>query len=215
MSEHLNKIPYPAREEELVQLFYHDIVYAWLLLHSHFSQEETHNYIYKKDFSCTSIGRSCHKNRNTVATHIKKLVNEGFLKDCGEYYTMPHFPRFQYLHDKTIFGLITLQLNKEILDGTISAYAYLWNLYDFEKQHTDNPVFRMSMTQLGKHLGLTMTHNSSYDKIRTIITILSGAGLIEYHVIDVHNTPLQLSTLEFTKVNWKAKEDWLKLIKGF
>ena len=178
MSVHLNKIPYPINDKDLINLFHHDVVYTWLLLHSHFNDAECHNYIYKKEFTIVSIARSCGKNRNTVTNHIKKLKEEGYITDCGDYYLLKHYTNFLYLHGKTLYGLITLQINDEMREGVITAYAYLWNWFSNESKYKEQPILKTSFTDLGKKLGLGMGHNTDYDKLRTIITILCGAELL-------------------------------------
>lgn len=215
MSEHLNKVPYPVNDKDLINLFHHDIVYTWLLLHSHFNELEHHNYIYKKEFTIISIARSCGKNRNTVTNHIKKLKEEGYITDCGDYYLLKHYSNFLYLHGKTLYGLITLQINDEMREGVITAYAYLWNWFNTESQYKDNPKLKSSFNDLGKQFGLKMGHNTDYDKMRTIITILCGAGIIDYDIKTMANNALGMEQIYITKVNWKAPDKWLKLVKGF
>lgn len=53
----LKRITFNTEEEVLKDLAYNDIVYAWLLLHSHYNPEEKHNYIYKNAFTYKGIAK--------------------------------------------------------------------------------------------------------------------------------------------------------------
>ena len=44
-------IPFRTEDIILKELAYNDCVYAWLLLHSHYNPEESHNYIYKEEIN--------------------------------------------------------------------------------------------------------------------------------------------------------------------
>ena len=45
----LGQVYYVTNENKLREMAYSDAIYAWLLLYSHYSPDENHNYIYKKD----------------------------------------------------------------------------------------------------------------------------------------------------------------------
>ena len=59
----LSKIYFVINENKLKEMAYGDAIYAWLLLHSHYDETEDHNYIYKRDFSYTEIGKDIHRTR--------------------------------------------------------------------------------------------------------------------------------------------------------
>lgn len=59
---YLKTIPFRTEVDVMKKLSYNDNVYAWLLLHSHYTQNEKHNYIYKEEFTYKGIGRDIRKN---------------------------------------------------------------------------------------------------------------------------------------------------------
>ena len=67
-------------------------------------------------------------------------------------------------------------------EGVITAYAYLWNWFSNESKYKDQPILKTNFTDLGKRFNLSMGNNTDYDKLRTIITILCGAGIIDYDI---------------------------------
>lgn len=78
----LKHITFNTEEEVLKDLAYNDIVYAWLLLHSHYNSEEKHNYIYKNAFTYKGIAKDIQKNEKTVSKRFKELVEKDIVREC-------------------------------------------------------------------------------------------------------------------------------------
>ena len=112
----MKKINFVTNKQKLRQMAYGDAIYAWLLLHSHYDENENHNYIYKRDFTYTEIGKDIHRSRQTVSKNFEKLLNSnnGSGKDLiyenqkDGIYILPCFREFEQLNADTVLNLFWL-----------------------------------------------------------------------------------------------------------
>lgn len=215
-------IPFRTELSVLKDLSYNDNVYAWLLLHSHFSIGEKHNYIYREEFTYKQIGKEIRKNEKTVSKRFKELIDAHIIYEF-EYnkkkaYKMPYYERqFEELDGATVMGLLTLPCD-EYKEEIVKTYAYLLKRKREKKQEDKNdgidraPVFRVSAKEVLQDFGHSTGHGKSYDRMRLIFTILQGAGIIEFEIIptvqkaDGRFDPSRLSVY---RVNKKASDQWL------
>lgn len=201
---------------------YGDNVYAWLLLHSHYSTGEKHNYIYKEEFTFKQIGKEIRRNQETVSKRFKELIAAGIVQEA-EYnrkkvYKMPYYEReFEELDGATVMGLLTLPF-KEQKEELIKTYAFLLKKKRQAKEQdlADGidrpPVFRISAKEILEEFGHSTGNKTSYDRMRGILTILQGAGIINFEVIPLtrrSDGTYDPSRLSIYKVNKKASNKWL------
>lgn len=127
MLKHIN---FRTEEYVLKELAYNDIIYAWLLLHSHYNKDEKYNYIYKNSFTYDDIAKDIHKCRQTVSKRFKELVEADIIRACkcnGKVaYKLPYYDgEYAELDGETVFQLIALPF-KDTREELIKTYAYLW-----------------------------------------------------------------------------------------
>lgn len=114
---------------------YGDTIYAWLLLHSHYNEMEDHNYIYKKDFSYTEIGKDIHRTRQTVSTRFNALLGKRddigkpliYYEEKSKAYILPSFREFEKLDAETILNLFWLcgEGDTKRKEELIKTYAWI------------------------------------------------------------------------------------------
>ena len=196
------------------ELAYGDCVYAWLLLHSYYNPEEKHNYIYKEDINFTKIGAQMHRSRQTISKRFNDLINKDIIrqykyngKTC---YKIPYYSEFEELDGETTFQLLCLPL-KEQKEELIKTYAILLKKKRaMEKE--GKKLFYCSAEQLIKECGKTATHASTYERMRGILTLLQGAGIIKFRtILAQQNSKGEWvgPQMEVYEVNKRANEEWL------
>ena len=224
---YLKTIPFRTEVDVMKKLSYNDNVYAWLLLHSHYTQNEKHNYIYKEEFTYKGIGKDIRKNQETVSKRFKELLKEGIVQEFQynrkKAYKMPYYEReFESLDGDTVMALLTLPC-KEYKEELIKTYAYLLKRKRQQKQEdlanniNQAPIFRTSAKEILEDFGHSTGHQSGYDRMRFIFTILQGAGIIEFEIIPLtrkFDGTYDPSRLSVYKVNKKADEKWLGIRKS-
>jgi hypothetical protein len=76
----LSHVNFNTEQQVLIDLAYNDIVYAWLLIHSHYNPDEKYNYIYKNAFTYKGIANEIHKNEKTVSKRFKELEHKDIIR---------------------------------------------------------------------------------------------------------------------------------------
>lgn len=221
MSEIREKIPFRTDESALKKLAYNDCVYAWLLLHAHYEKDSRHSYIYKKDFTFLQIGKDIHRHRDTVSKRFKELIKNGIIYEC-EYkksvvYKMPYFSEFEELDGPTVLALLTLPI-KDQREELVKTYAYLL-ARKRQQKNTDMqngidkpPVFFTSANDIIEAFGHSNGHSQTFDRIRFNLTVLQGAGIIEFEITPFYQNPdgtFNPSQMRVYRVNKKASDQWL------
>jgi hypothetical protein len=220
----IKKIPFRTEGEILINLQYNDCVYAWLLLHSHYDPNEDHNYIYKDDFSFNDIAKDIGRSRQTVSRRFKELLQETetkegdiippIVRERDKYYIIPCSKDFSSLHSDTVIKLLRLPI-KEQKEELIKTYAFLLKKKrEANKEGYDS--FNISHKQIIEEFGHSTGHKQTYDRVRAILTILQGAGIIKFRTVE----GIQNSKGDFTgtqmwiyEINDKASDEWLGITK--
>lgn len=221
----LKDIPFPVGQKELEEMAYNDNVYAWLLLHSRYNEGENHNYIYKKDFTYKQIATDIHKSRDTVSRRFNDLLGldkngerivtkdglykKQFIKEVqtpnGAAYALPHFKPFQYLDGDTILGILNLTLSKEYKEETIKVLAYLLEKAKIvKKEHPNATSFPITAKELLEYFGHTLKKGDGFARMKTIMVILKGLGIIDYkqvHELSRGSRAKYIPLLYITNIN--------------
>ena len=210
----LKEIKFVTAEQELKDMAYGDTIYAWLLLHSHYNESENHNYIYKKDFTFTDIGKDIGRTRQTVSKRFKELLQKSEDKSFRSLiwedtqhkcYILPCFRDFQKLDSETVLNLFRLSSRAPRREELIKTYA--WLKKQFSQKHKD-----ISYTDLITVFGHSRGNEETYNRYKDILTTLQGAGLIKFRT-DLSNyrgsNGLYEKTLYIYQVNDKASKEWL------
>lgn len=215
----LKKINFVTAEKQLKEMAYGDVVYAWLLLHSHYDETEDHNYIYANEFTYEKIGADIHRTRQTVSKRFKELLPskeekeenpyQKFLLDyCkeGKYYIMPCFKAFEKLDAQTVLNLFWLcgQGNTKRKEELIKVYA--WAKKKFKEGHKN-----VSFTEIIEAMGHYASNDTTYSHYKDILTTLQGAGLVKFRTALLNKTERGQfdKTLYIYQVNEKASQEWL------
>lgn len=210
----LQNVKFRTEDFVIKTLAYSDSVYAWLLLHSHFQREEKYNYIYKDEINFSEMSLYMTKTRKTISKRFNSLIELEILREFDNNgrkgYKMPYFSDFETLDGLTVYRLITLPL-KDQKEEIIKTYALLLKKKrEFEKNNES--TFLYSVTQLIKDLGRSPSNKQIYERIRGILTILQGAGIIKFRVLlreQTINGQWIGPRMEIYEVNNKASEEWL------
>lgn len=213
----MNKINFVTNKQKLKQMAYGDSVYAWLLLHSHYDEVEEHNYIYKRDFTFTEIGRDIHRTRQTVSKNFEKLLKSNEEQKLGKdllyedkrngVYILPCFKEFAKLNADTVLNLFWLcgQGNTKRKEELVKLYAWLKTQY---KNNNKNISFK----EIIEAMGHSCYNEEIYNRYKDLLTTLQGAGLIKFRT-DLLNYRTKKGefdkTLYVYKVNDKASQEWL------
>lgn len=209
------KINFVVNQSKLKEMAYGDSIYAWLLLHSYYDENEDHNYIYKNSFTFTEIGQDIHKTRQTVSRRFKELLesNSGTGKDLIYYdahsqaYILPSFREFEKLDSDTVLNLFWLcgQGDKKRKEELIKTYAWL-------KKQYKNGNKSISFEDLINAFGHSAGNAQAYSRFKDILTTLQGAGLIKFRT-DLNNYRNKNGTFDKTlyvyQVNDKASKEWI------
>lgn len=218
MLKHIN---FRTEEYILKDLAYNDIVYAWLLLHSHYNKAEQYNYIYKNSFTQEDIAKDIHKCRQTVSKRLKELVSADIIRECKyngkQVYKLPYYnDEYAELDGETVFQLIALPF-KDTREELIKTYAYLWKRQislNEENKTRDKPAhsFSCSYKEVLEVFDHSTGNAQAYDRMRGIFTILQGAGIIRFRTTLAHQDEYGHwipAEMEVYKVNQKASDEWL------
>lgn len=209
-----NHINFRTEEAFMKNLAYSDNVYAWLLLHSYYNPDEKHNYIYKEDINFVKIATATHRSRQTISKRFNTLLDENIIsehkyngKKC---YKIPYYKDFEELDGETTFLLLCLPI-KETKEELIKTYAFLLKkkrIADYE----DKRAFYVSSAEILEEFGHSLGHKDSYERVRGILTILQGAGIIKFKTI----LPEQKGDgswvgpqMEVYEIHQKASDEWL------
>lgn len=130
--------------------------------------------------------------RQTVATHLKYLLNHGYLKENEQYYEILNPENCYCSIPLDTLNFLTDTLRLEV----IKTYLYL------KQRNTQKPgQWFFTQKEICEHLGIDYT--TSYKVISNYLTILSLLELIEiqveyqnqvpyYHLLKVNNTVKKL-----------------------
>lgn len=212
-----SKIPFTANTEKLKQLAYNDNVYAWLLLHSYNNKSENHNYIYRNSFTFKQIAKDIHKNEHTVAKRFNQLVNEGIILEKNYYgnttYIMYPFVPYQYLHSETVLQLLNLPV-KDYKEELIKTLAFLLKKRQENKVQNGKINFRITKKEIIETFGHNVNCEKNYLRIKAILTILQGAGIIKFKIIrSQYDEKLSEIYVYYVSENGKASREWLGINK--
>lgn len=206
------KIPFTAKKDILQKLAFNDNVYAWLLLHSYNDNTEDHCYIYKDNFTFKQIAKDIRRNAHTVSKRFEQLLEEDIIQEKDYYgktaYIMTPYKPYQYLHAETILGLLNLPL-KDNKEETIKVLVFL-----LQKREENERAHRKSFKITAKEILRTFNHNETnprgYERIKAILTILQGAGIIKFKVIkNTNDESLSETYVYYVAKSGKAKDEWL------
>lgn len=209
----LGQVYYVTNENKLREMAYSDAIYAWLLLYSHYSPDENHNYIYKKDFTYDEIGKSLGKTRQTVSKRLKKLIEDEkesvrpliYESEDGKILYLPCFREFQKLDKQTVLNLFRLCSLAPRREELIKTYAWL-------RKKSEEGQKEFSLNDLIEVFGHSRGNEQTYNRFKDILTTLQGAGLIKFRTdIDhIRNKKGEFcKTLYIYQVNKKASQEWL------
>lgn len=211
----LSKINFVVNKEKIKEMAYGDSVYAWLLLHSHYSPDENHNYIYENEFTFTQIGKDIHRTRQTVSTRFKELLSNSELNitknllyyDASDKaYILPCFREFEELDADTVLNLFWLygQGNTSKKEELIKTYA--WLRHRFKERNGKQISYNDLMDSFGHSKG----NEQTYQRYKDIMTTLQGAGLIKFRTDNYRDNKGKYSkTFYIYEVNKKASQEWV------
>ena len=211
----LQKINFVTNEQKLKEMAYGDAIYAWLLLHSHYDQDENHNYIYKRDFSYVDIAKDIGRSRQTVSKRFNELLklsedennrrNLIWYDEGNKRYVLPCFRDFQRLDSETILNLFRVCSKAPRREELIKTYAWLMKKYK-------NKEKEISYTEMIDTFGHSRGNEETYNRYKDILTTLQGAGLVKFRTDTTNyrnNDGTYGKTLYVYQVNDKADKDWL------
>lgn len=178
-----NKRPVPNTEEGffLKNKNCNERIYIYLLLKSKRRPDgsETHRYVEK--MTQQKIADDLGISRNTVGTRLKDLIKFGYVVPDGKYYKVPKTDYYALIPEMTLHFLLNYVKGGEKL---IKLYIVLFDYFNLRKT--------FSMSDLHKELGYAtskdgkpISKNSIY--IRTLLMILSEAGLVTYEIKEGRN----------------------------
>lgn len=136
---------------------------------------------------CKKIGI---KSPKTYRTHLKYLIDQGYIIDNETEYYLPK--------KEDIYLLIPLETLQFLLDTlneqVIKIYVYLGQRYKFK------PNYTFTLKEIAQHIGLKIEHNPrAYEIINNCLTCLKNNGLIDYAEFYQEKTPYKrLTSFSFT-----------------
>lgn len=168
-------IRYPDGERELKNLKYGDVIYAWLLIHSVYSESTDCFFVNKKVCAFTNIAKDIGRSRQTVSKRIKELLKIGMIKEDMENggYLIPTFINFQRIDCEVIYKLIFLSSTDSQKEELIKTFVWL------RRRFLDDNK-KISYTDLIKAFGHSRGNEETYDRYKDILTTLQDAGLIKF-----------------------------------
>lgn len=207
-----DKIPFTTADSDFQKLAYNDNVYAWLLSHSNKNRAENLYYIPKEKATYTQIAREIHKTRQTVAKRIQQLIQYGYILEQTFYgkatYIIPIHGPFQYLHTKTVIKLLNLP-TEEQKEELIKTLAYLLNKKSMYLDESGE--FNLTLKEIITAFGHSAGETSNYDRIKTNLTILQGAGIIKFKMINYKDRPNMppIMHVYYVSPEGRASDEWL------
>ena len=168
-----NSRQFPSKEEALKDKKMHDLVYMLLQSMSEWSGDpSTPRYILKEKMNKSKMADTCgYKTRNTLYTHLKDLVKEGYLEETSSMYFFPHFQPGEYFlipYDTALFLIATQTAN------VIKIYTYLANRWLANGQH----AYQITYKKLCEVIGLYWNDQSNREVISKILLTLHNNYLI-------------------------------------
>lgn len=130
--------------------------------------------VYKNDIPTVAeiIKNLNYSSRTTYYNHLKYLIEEGFIIDNEDWYTLDNKEDF-YL-------MIPLEALRTLLVGvseyTIKTYIYLGTMWKWKGQN-----FIFSFKDIAEHIGIKINnHSKRYDDIKRVLLVLQKLELIDY-----------------------------------
>lgn len=155
-------------------------IYIYLLLRSKRRPDGSENHRYVEKMTNLKIAEDLGISRNTVGARLKDLKLYGYVVQSGNYYLVPKTDYYSLIPENTLNFLLNYIEGKEKL---IKLYIVLFDFFNSNKT--------FSMVDLHKALGYKLTDgkpsskNSAY--IRTLLMLLSEAGLVKYKIMEGRN----------------------------
>ena len=178
-----NKRPVPGTKEGffLRSKNCNERIYIYLLLKSKRRPDGTETHRYVEKMTNQKIAEDLGLSRNTVGKRLKDLIDFGYVTVDGKYYLVPKTDYYTLIPEETLDFLLNYIENK---DKIIKLYIILYEYF--------NNGTTFSMIDLHKELGYNLSkdgkpisNNSKH--IRTLLMILSEAGLIKYKIYEGRN----------------------------
>ena len=123
---------------------------------------------------------------------------------------MAYYNWYEELDGETVYQLISLPF-KDTREELIKTYAYLLKKKRISIKE-NKPLFVCSANEIILAFGHHPTNTQTFERIKFILTILQGAGIIKFRVL----LPRQDETgkwigkqMEVYEVNKKASDEWL------
>ena len=178
-----NKRPVPNTEERIFLRSQNcnERIYVYLLLKSKRRPDGSENHRYLEKIPNKKIAEDLGISRNTVGKRMQDLISLNYIIKEGKYYLVPKTDYYTLIQPETLdFLLNYLEYKKEI----IKLYIILLDYFNLKKTFT--------MVDLHIALGYSLQDgkpssvNSKY--IRTLLMLLSEAGLIKYEIREGRNS---------------------------
>lgn len=178
------KRPIPNTEEKMFlrSKNCNERIYVYLLLRSKRRPDGSEHHRYLEKISNIKIAEDLGINRNTVGTRMKELIQLGYVTVEGKYYLVPKTDYYSLIPVDTLDFLLNYIEGKEKL---IKLYVVLFDYFNLHKSFTMVDLHR----ELGYKIGSGNkpdSHNSKH--IRTLLMLLSEAGLVKYTIAEGRNT---------------------------
>lgn len=159
------------RDEILANKQFHDLLYLLLQSLSEVDQAKNQRFVPKKRFPKARLSELCgYKARNTLYTHLRHLVDLGYLTEDTDNYYLTFLPKnFFLIPIDTALFLIQTQT-----ENVIKVYVYLTNRWFY----SHNRPFYTSYRQIADAVGLYADDNSTRTTISNILLTLHNNFLI-------------------------------------
>lgn len=135
--------------------------------------EDNQTIVSKKDLPtkkemCGNLG---FKSVKTFNSHLKYLIEKGYIIEELEKYILPNVEDFY-----TLIPLETLRvLNNTLQEQVIKVYIYLGQKHKY-KEH-----YEFTIKELATHIGIKLdNHSRAYQLLNDILTVLSSLGLVKF-----------------------------------
>lgn len=170
-----------------------DRIYTYLLLQSKYNPNGRESHRYVEKMSNLEIAAALKISRNTVGTRIKDLKSRGYIIQEGKYYLVPK-PDYYTLIPKDTLDFLLYYMGEQ--DKIIKLYIIMWDFWVCQKT--------FSMIDLHISLGYStkdgkpQSRNSAH--IRELLTLLRGASLIEYQIVEGRND--KGASIDLYRIKW-------------
>ena len=144
---------------------------------------------------CGNLG---FKSVKTFNSHLKYLIEKGYIVEELERYILPNVEDFYAL-----IPLETIQfLNDTLQTNVIKTYIYLGQKRKFKTN------YEFTIKELATNIGIKVEHNSrAYETMNNILQCLKILGLINYITVPVGNTESKKILTYFSEKVEKNKEE--------